>query len=238
MNAVNFNSNSLVNIWKQYGQFYRRCLFCGDTAEREMCCAACYRELPWNDPACIRCGLPLTVSAGVCGRCLHAPPPFDAAVCAFAYQFPINRLLVKLKFGARLGHARALGLLLAERVERDPRNDSPEALIPVPLHANRLRQRGFNQAAEIARAAGARLKLPVLTNICERGRDTAAQYSLTAAARQRNVRGSFSIRRPLPIKRLAIVDDVVTTGATVGELARTFRASGAINIQVWSAARA
>ncbi|HET7371626.1 MAG TPA: ComF family protein [Gammaproteobacteria bacterium] len=229
-----------MNIWPQFAQLPRRCLLCGGRAGTASCCNACRAELPWNDCACDRCGiaLPSAHSGATCGRCLQTPPPFEAALCAFHYQFPVDRLLVKLKFHGKLGYARELGLLLAEQIERRHGHRLPEAIAPVPLHPRRARSRGFNQAAEIARAVGARLELPVMTGICTRHRDTAAQSSLSAAERQANMRDAFSARRPLPACRWAIVDDVVTTGATAGEMARALLASGASSVLLWSAARA
>jgi ComF family protein len=232
----------LVNIWRKFVHFPRRCLLCGGSAGAAACCDACRAELPWNDCACDRCGTPLPTaspsSSATCGRCLRTPPPFEAALCAFHYRFPVDRLLVKLKFHGRLGYARELGLLLAEQIERRHGDRLPEAIVPVPLHPRRVRSRGFNQAAEIARAVGARLDLPVVTDICERRRDTEAQSSLSAAARQTNIRGAFSACGPLPAGRWAVVDVVVTPGATAGELARTLLAAGASSVLLWSPARA
>ncbi|HET6654802.1 MAG TPA: ComF family protein [Gammaproteobacteria bacterium] len=230
----------MVNIWSKLTHPPRRCLLCGDRAGAASCCEACRAELPWNDCACDRCGIPLAAASDntTCGRCLQTPPPFDAALCAFHYRFPVDRLLVKLKFHGKLGYARELGALLAERIEQHHGERLPEAIAPVPLHPRRARNRGFNQAAEIARAVGARLDLPVVTDICARHRDTAAQSSLSAAARQANIRGAFSARRPLPARRWAIVDDVVTTGATAGEVARALLAAGASSVLLWTPARA
>lgn len=201
-------------------------------------CSACHADLPWNGRACRRCGVALAAPEAVlCGHCLRTPPPFDAALCAFQYRFPIDRLLVKLKFHAQLGYARILGDLIAERIDTQA-GLRPDVIVPVPLHPNRIRQRGFNQATEIARALGARLELPVATNLCVRRRATEAQSSLAAAARRRNLRGAFAATSRRPPPRVAIVDDVVTTGATAAELARTLRAAGARTVLLWSAARA
>ncbi|HET6725621.1 MAG TPA: ComF family protein [Gammaproteobacteria bacterium] len=230
----------MVDIWNKFIQFPRRCLFCGGTCDGRgavSCCDDCHADLPWNTDACRRCAIPLEDDQEMCGRCLQTPPPFDAALCAFHYRFPINRLLVRLKFQAKLGYARELGRLLAEEIAR--RDVAlPEAILPVPLHPKRARHRGFNQATEIARAVGAALGVPVVTHVCERRRDTSAQSSLTADARRRNIRDAFVARGPLPVRRWAIVDDVVTTGATAEAVARALRATGAESVLLWSAARA
>lgn len=230
-NAIRLFARKLI-------QFPRRCLFCGGPAGRASWCAACHADLPWNDRACERCGIRLTTAGDtICGRCLSTPPPFDSAVCAFRYQFPIDRLVVKLKFHSRLGHAQALGLLLAARIEQR-HAELPEAILPVPLHPRRLRERGFNQATEIARVVGSRFDLPVLTSVCARRINTTAQSALAANARRRNVHSAFFLQRPVPVNRVAIVDDVITTGATAGELARTLIAAGTRPPAVWSPARA
>lgn len=227
----------MIDIWTKFSQRLRlpeSCLLCG--SDGAWICARCRDELPWNHSACTRCGIPLA-GAIICGRCLNRPPPFDEALCAFRYDFPLDRLLVNLKFHARLGFARATGDLLADYV-RAHRQIAPDALVPMPLHRERLRRRGFNQATEIARRLGKRLALPVLTGVCVRRRPTSAQSALSAAARQRNVRGAFAVAAPLPYRRLAIVDDVMTTGATATEAARALRAAGADTVVLWSVARA
>jgi ComF family protein len=218
-------------------RFDSLCLICGSIS-CATCCDGCRELLPWNDSACARCGVALPVPRDICGDCLASPPAFDAAVCAFRYEFPVNRLLVDLKFRGRLGNAKGIGELLAERVVERHSSDLPEAILPAPLGAARIRGRGFNQAAEIAREVGRRLKRPLAMGLVERRRETAPQSSLSADARQRNVRGAFEINRVLPARHLAIVDDVVTTGATARELARTLRAAGARRVMLLGAARA
>jgi ComF family protein len=227
----------VVDVWTKFIRPRSICLICGKSSQ-DTCCEGCRESLPWNDSACARCGVALPVPRAVCGACIKSPPAFDAAVCAFRYEFPINRLLVDLKFRGRLGHARGLGELLAEHVVRCRPGERPGAILPAPLGTARARERGFNQAAEIARELARQLKLPVATGLVERRRDTAPQSSLSAAARRRNVRGAFVIKRVLPSPNLAIVDDVVTTGATAGELARILRAAGARRVVLFSAARA
>ena len=125
-----------------------------------------------------------------------------------------------------------LAAALAPRVE-----PLPARLVPVPLHRNRLRRRGYNQAVELARPLGRALGLPVAPRLCRRQRPTPAQAELTGSDRRRNVRGAFAVAAPVP-RHVAIVDDVVTTGSTVGELARVLRRAGAERVEVWAVARA
>ncbi|MDD3650258.1 ComF family protein, partial [Immundisolibacter sp.] len=193
------------------------CTLCGAPgADRLALCHGCHADLPWLGNACGRCAQPLPVS-GVCGRCLRHPPAQDAAHAAFVYAPPLDRLVQGLKFGRRLGLARLTGALLAQAAaERAwPR---PQLLIPVPLHDSRLRQRGYDQALVLGREVGRRLGLPVDWRSCRRLRATAPQSGLDRAARRRNVRGAFAVVQPPGVDHVAVLDDVMTTGATAGTL--------------------
>jgi len=158
----------------------------------------------------------------------------------FPYAEPVTTLIHALKFRHRLAAASVLGNLLAEHLERSGLCP-PQYIVPVPLHPQRQRQRGFNQSREIARPVSARLNVPVAPGLAGRTRPTAAQSSLRGAeSRSRNVRGAFSaqIRAGIPVHHVAIIDDVVTTCATVIELALTLRRAGVTRIELWSIARA
>ncbi|HEY5791083.1 MAG TPA: ComF family protein, partial [Gammaproteobacteria bacterium] len=146
-------------------------------------------------------------------------------------------LVTGLKFHGQLAGARLLGGLLAEQLAGDP-GPWPQALLPVPLHPRRLRQRGFNQALELARPLARELGLALLPDACVRRRDTAAQSGLERAARRRNVRGAFALPRPLGLHHVALVDDVMTTGQTLEALARVLREDGVEQVEVWCVARA
>lgn len=214
------------------------CLICGHGAagQTQDLCAPCHAALPWQTAACRRCAAPLTVSDTECGQCLRRPPPFQAATSALNYRFPVDRLLQHYKFQGQLAVGRLLGELLADRLaERD--EPLPAQIVPVPLHPARLAERGFNQVAELARPLVQRLGLNVAHDLCHRVRDTAHQARLAAPERRRNLRGAFEVRGPSPA-HLAILDDIITTGSTVTELARVLRRAGATRIEVWSVARA
>jgi len=172
----------------------------------------------------------------VCGRCGDRPP-FAATRAAYLYAPPLDRLVQELKFAGRLGHARLLGELLAAHLQAVG-TPPPEMVIPVPLHPRRLRTRGYNQARELARPVARRLDVPLCAHAARRLRDTAAQSDLDAAARRRNVRGAFAVDAGVAGRRVALVDDVVTTGNTVTELARALVAAGAERVEVWCLARA
>lgn len=213
------------------------CLLCdAPGAEGSDLCAGCRAELPWNVAACERCAAPLP-QPGLCGACLKRPPRFDGAYAPLLYRPPLDWLLQGFKFNGRLPPGRLCGELLAEAVGRRG-VPLPELIVPVPLHPSRLRRRGFNQALELARPVAARLGVPLAPRLCRRVRATATQSLLGAEERRRNVRGAFELAAPLEARHVAIIDDVIATGSTVGELARVLRRAGAERIEVWAVARA
>jgi ComF family protein len=214
------------------------CLLCGDPGEWERdLCGPCADSLPYIVTACPRCAAPLDSFAGqLCDQCLKSPPVFDAAHAPLHYEEPVRHLVVSLKFGARYPSARLLGALLADSLEH--RADTyPEVIIPVPLHASRYRKRGFNQSTEIARVVSRRLSLPLDLNACRRVRATTAQSNLTAKARRKNLHQAFACPNALPYRHVAILDDVLTTGTTANEVAKTLRQAGVEIIEVWACAR-
>jgi ComF family protein len=215
------------------------CLLCGDpgAADRDLC-QACAEALPYLETACPVCGLPLAAPAAspTCGACQQQSPPFDRMVTVFRYEEPARHLIQSLKFGARHANARLLGALLADRVAVTA--SPPEAIIPVPLHPARYRERGFNQSLEIARVMSRQTGIPLDYAACRRIRHTDAQARLNAEQRRRNIRRAFHVDPSLPYRHVAILDDVVTTAATVGELAKTLRRAGVTTVEVWACARA
>ncbi len=216
------------------------CMLCGDRGPKDRdLCAGCFRDLPFLLGGCARCAAPLageTIPGLVCGQCLRHPPVFQRAVGVFHYSSPIDYLIHQLKFRGSLTAARLLGQLMAARLAQSP-GPLPQLLIPVPLHRHRLRERGYNQAVELARPIARALCIPMAT-CCIRARHTAAQSALLPAERRRNVRGAFQVASSPAAKHVAIIDDVMTTGHTVGELARILRGNGVEHVQVWACARA
>jgi len=215
------------------------CLLCGavGTMGRDLC-AGCMATLPRNILACPGCAIPVAAGhAGCCRQCQNQPRSFDHAFAPFRYQPPVDFLICGLKFAGRLSYARLLGerfaAALAERAA-----PLPDCIIPVPLHPLRLRERGFNQALELARSAAYRWKIPLLANGLQRLRHTVRQTELNAHRRQENPRGAFAIGAMRPGSRVALIDDVMTTGSTVAECARILRDSGAASVEVWAVARA
>ncbi|CAI8725319.1 MULTISPECIES: ComF family protein [Methylococcus] len=214
------------------------CLLCGNDGQRGLdLCGACERQLPRTGTACLRCGEALPEGApSPCGRCLRHPPPFDSCRAAFRYEEPIRHLIHGLKFGHRHACARTLGELAAAHFMLHA--EMPELIVPVPLHASRYRERGFNQSLEIARHLSRNLQVPLEFRALTRNRTTRPQAELSAEERRKNIRGAFRMERAVNVRHVAIFDDVVTTGATAGELARTLRAAGVERIDVWAVARA
>jgi ComF family protein len=206
------------------------CLLCGARADESMLCAACATGLPPPPPSCPVCAVP-SPDAAVCGACLASPPSFDATLAVWPYVFPIDRLIQSLKYRGDLPVARLFGAALALRVS----GRAVDMVVPMPLARQRLRARGFNQALEIARATVRRAVIETAT--VERVRDTASQADLVYDARERNVRGAFVCNRALHGRRVAVIDDVMTTGATLAELARTLGNAGAAWVENWVIAR-
>jgi len=199
-------------------------------ASPELLCEACREELPrLGDELCPRCALP-SPGAAVCGRCLSEPPAYDATTAALAYDFPADTLVHALKFRGELALAPLLGSLLSASIA----SWSVDRVIPVPLSTARLRARGYNQAVEIARHL-ARGKLDI--DVCVRHADAVPQTELPWDERRRNVRGAFGCRRALTGATVAVVDDVMTTGATLDELALTLKRAGAARVVNWVVAR-
>jgi ComF family protein len=213
--------------------FAGTCFLCRGSAEGTLC-AACEADLPaLGGPCCPRCALP-SPRGEPCGRCLARPPAFDRTVASLAYAFPADVLVHALKFRGELALAPLLGGILRRAIAAA---DAPQVtcVAPVPLSVARLRERGFNQALEIARACSA--GAPLHPALLERVRDTRAQFDLPWSERQRNVRAAFHVRQEVAGMSVAIVDDVMTTGATLEEIARALKAAGAARVVNWVVAR-
>jgi ComF family protein len=170
----------------------------------------------------------------VCGACLDRPPRFHAVSAAFVYGFPVDALVHALKYGGNLAVARILG----EALGRTVASERVDLIVPMPLSMQRLRARGFNQAHEIARSVGRATGIPVAFDLCRKVIDTAAQAALPWKERARNVRGAFVCDADLNERSVAVVDDVMTTGATLDELAKNLRRAGAGEVRGWIVARA
>lgn len=198
-------------------------------------CSTCYRQLPPSPVACPRCGLPAAHAHSECGRCLQRPPPWQALVAVGDYQPPLTQLIAQLKFH----HNTALSVMLARLIllswlEQRRRRQliRPHLVLPVPLYQRRAWQRGFNQAELLARPLAHWLASDWQPGALRRCRAASVQHQLTARARRRNLRGAFSLEIPVRGRHIALVDDVVTTGSTAGEISRLLLAAGAASVQI------
>ncbi|AOY02187.1 hypothetical protein BJP62_03640 [Jeongeupia sp. USM3] len=197
-------------------------------------CADCAADLPHLPPqGCPRCALP-TLDGGLCGGCIADPPAFDAALAALRYGMAAARLITAAKYAGRWPLWHALATLLAQRLPAAPDVD---VIVPVPLHAGRLRERGYNQAGEIANVLARRTRLPVRHDLIGRVRDTGHQSDLSLAERRRNLRGAFAADTAVAGLRIAIVDDVMTSGLTADTVARILKRAGARRVEAWVVAR-
>ncbi|MBB3228001.1 ComF family protein [Luteibacter sp. Sphag1AF] len=213
-----------------------RCVLCGahGTGISDLC-EPCAAALVRNEVCCARCALPLPVATRLCGRCQKRPPPWDSAWVPFTYAWPLNVLEGRFKFHGSL----ACGRVLSERWREMPAPAPlPDLMLPVPLHVSRLRERGYNQALELARPLARELRVPLRHDLLVRHRSTHAQTELDASTRRRNVRGAFRLRKSVTASHAVLVDDVMTTGATLAECARVLRQAGVARVDVWVLARA
>lgn len=220
----------------------RHCVMCGAPCGAANVCSPCREDLPRAVQVCTSCALPLGRSADrICGPCLRRPPPWQQAVAGLVYGFPVDRLVCRLKFSHDLSCLEVLALELIDALHRAG-EERPDFIAPVPLHRTRQFTRNFNQADLLARRLGKALGTPVHGRLLVRTRRTPAQSGLDADQRRRNIRGAIACRARNAIslrgRRVAIVDDVMTTGATLAECCRALKGAGASGISVWVAARA
>lgn len=211
------------------------CALCGLRAAGPLdLCDGCADELPWLGNHCACCALPLP-RPGLCGGCLQRPPPFVRCVAPLRYEPPVDHLITRFKYGGEASAGQLLSRLLLYAL--DSAGSEAELLVPMPLHWRRRWQRGFNQAAQLADLAGRGLQLPVATTALQRLRPTAPQQGLAAADRRRNLCGAFRATAQVAGRRIALVDDVVTTASSASEATRALLAAGAVSVEVWCAAR-
>ncbi len=233
------------------GLFPPHCVLCltREAVGEDYICGGCSADLPWLQHCCDICSLPLPATTAIaanhtrCGRCLQQPPAFDRCLGAFYYADPIAQLISDFKYRAKLNYGRVLGLQLAAQLAIQYQSQPlPGVILPVPLHRSRLRSRGFNQSLELAKTVAGQLQLPVASDYLVRLRATSSQKDLHLDDRQRNVRAAFASRTNHVLANkvphtVALLDDVVTSGATVAELSRLLKDNGVAEVHVWCVAR-
>ena len=213
--------------------FKPSCLLCASPqANNHALCSPCLNELPWHSSnSCPQCGL--SSSGQLCGSCISSPPDFDTTHAVFLYQYPIDKMMQRYKYGNMLNISHTFGQLLADKSSLE----AIDLIIPMPMHPTRIKQRGFNQALEIAKVLTKNCKDKLDYKSVERQTLTPPQASLPLKERVKNIKGAFKVETDLSGKRIAIVDDVMTTGASLNELAKTLKKAGASHVECWVIAR-
>ena len=216
-------------------------MLCGDTCENSTClCQACIEDLPYINTACASCGLPLEHHNGessICGQCQSEPTPIQHCISIFHYDSPVDYLIKHMKYHNQLSVADLMGKMIAKKVKSIGQN-LPDLIIPVPLHVERLKQRGYNQAIEIGRLVSRDLNIPLDHTACTRVKHTLPQFDIPAAERSDNIKNAFEVSRQLDAKHVALIDDVMTTGSTAREIATVLTQNGVTQVDVWTCARA
>lgn len=228
-----------VYIWLENVQ---NCLLCDEQSDLPApICTACEGDLPWLIDQCERCALPLPMAGLNCAQCAHQSPAFNEVVVPWLYDFPIDALVTRFKHQGKWPLGRLLAEMLGQTLQHrfDEGLHRPDMLIPVPLANKRMRQRGYNQAAMLAKWLGQQLQLPVEERVIKRVKETPAQQGLDAKARKRNLRSAFTVIDATQIvgTHIALIDDVLTTGSTADTIARLLIGAGARKVDVYCVAR-
>ncbi|WP_256207433.1 ComF family protein [Nitrosomonas marina] len=218
---------------------HKNCILCGAVSSHDFCsgCSKSLSRLTAN--VCKICAKTLiTGTTNICGSCLASPPAYSTTIAALIYTFPADMLVHALKYRQQLAIAPVLAELLLETIRHQQSTDQPDLVIPMPLHPKRLQERGFNQAIEIGRHLSQQLRIQFCHDSCKRIKNTLPQAELPWKMRRDNVKKAFICNQNLSGMHVAIVDDVMTTGATLNELANQLRKQGACRITNWIVTRA
>jgi ComF family protein len=227
-----------VQLSNLFGRLFdpRLCIGCGHSVKTlQYFCPTCASLLDCIEHACELCGQENKTAHAICPACLHHPPRWQKIVAPLIYHDFSRDLLIRLKFNENLYLANSLVSHLIRHFQ--DRNSRPEVLIPVPLYQNRLIDRGFNQAFEIANMLSSKLHIPIDTQALKRIRHTESQLGLTANQRARNILKAFEYESDIKYSHVAVVDDIVTTGSTANEITKTLHRAGVANVEIWGLAR-
>ncbi|WP_338070349.1 ComF family protein [Bathymodiolus platifrons methanotrophic gill symbiont] len=231
--------NNWINII-QYSLLPASCILCGNRGMQDMgLCQPCYNGLLTVKSHCFCCAKQFESDSSnlqLCGDCQKNPPAFDRTYAPFAHQGAIRYLINQCKFNGAYKNSRLLGLLLGKHLTNNA--ELPELIIPVPLHPKRYQQRGFNQTLEIAKIIAQQHSIPIDNACCLHIKNTPHQISLTGKQRHKNIKNAFQMEARPNAEHIAILHDVMTTGATANELAKTIKATGVNRVDVWVCARA
>jgi ComF family protein len=225
--------NKCINIRQLF--LPQVCQLCLDSAGDEFgICTGCWQELPWLSATRCPCCALASPAGELCGHCLQQAPAFEATLALFRYEYPLDAMLQRYKYSHALNMAHTFAGMLLQSLSG---KDMPDLLIPMPLHPQRLRERGFNQALEISRIVAGERGIELDARSCVRTRLSPPQVSLPLKQRVKNAHGSFQCNARLDGLNVALVDDVMTTGASLNELAKTVKAAGAAHVECWVVAR-
>ena len=214
------------------------CILCAShNGENLGLCQPCLKDLPWHTTTqCPQCAL--ITNGSICGSCISTPPSFDATTALLTYDYPVDGLLQHYKYNASLNLAQTFASLFAEKKHTQlTMQNAINVIMPMPMHQNRLKERGFNQALEIAKLLSKAFTIPLDYTTCQRTKHTPPQASLNLKDRIKNIKGAFSCQQSLQHLNIAIIDDVMTTGASLNELAKTLKQAGAGHVECWVMAR-
>ena len=211
-----------------------KCVLCRQQSSNNLC-RFCAPLLPWHFIQCEICGSPL-YTPGICGGCQQSPPSFQQTIVPFEYRDPIATFVQHLKYQDQLALAQPFGQLIAEHAMKHC-NQLPDAIFPMPLHPIRLRHRGYNQSSQIAKFSGKALNIPVNEEILSRIRDTASQTELSRDQRRKNVANAFEVKGLERYDVVAVIDDVITSGASMNAACTALKTAGFQHIQAWALAK-
>lgn len=231
-------NSTTLNICLNFAQtlFPQNCYLCGTLAGRYPVCTDCRADLTLHSAAaCPICAYP-TAQGEICGQCLRHPPAYQSTIAGYRYEFPADKLIHALKYQHQFA---LVDTLIAPLLELASAASRPDALIAMPLHPQRLRERGYNQAQLLAAAVSCQLAIPLLTQAAARSRNTRPQTGLPLTERHANIKNAFTADAQHVVgKHIAIVDDVMTSGSTLHSLAHSLKLAGASEVSCWVVARA
>lgn len=215
--------------------FPQSCILCNNANGGDFgLCANCLSDLPFHQtPCCPQCGLP-SANNLICGACIASTPDFDLTHALFRYEYPVSQLLQHYKYSHQLDLAETFAKLLMQRITAQT---LPDLLIPMPLHPKRLKERGFNQSLEVAKIISGQLNIRLDYTACTRTKYSQPQASLPLKQRANNIKNAFKCSQPLTGLKIALIDDVMTTGASMNALAKAVKAKGATHVECWVIAR-
>jgi len=221
----------------------RHCLFCLQKTQNAFdLCAACIADLSINNHCCQRCALPLEHDSGqmiyMCGHCLSHRYYYDQVISPFGYVDDMAYLIKKLKYHQKIHYADLLAKLFIAQVKTMHNFQLPQIIMPIPMHQQRLKHRGYNQALELARIFSSYYQLPLNFSALIRSRYTHFQAEMSGSKRQQNVKNAFIIKKEIQYTHIALIDDVMTTGSTVNEVAKVLKQVGVKKVDIWTIARA